>query len=308
MGNWGQILEEIKSQKESGANAVDEIRRKYLKQFHEIAEGRNVIAYYSGFLSKPEMRYGLELNHEDKNGFMMALHGLDYSKGLDLILHTPGGDISATQSIVHYLRKKFGNDIRAIVPQIAMSAGTMIACSCKEILMCRHSNLGPIDPQVGNMPAYGIVEEFKRAYAEIKKDNAKILVWRPILEKYQPAFLTHCENAIKWSDSFVEEQLKEIMFKGTSNAAKHAKKIVKSLSNYRKNKMHNNPLHYEVCKEMGLKIKLIEDEFGQEFQDALLTVHHCFMHSLMNTGSYKMIENHNGIAFVKQIQIARMVA
>ena len=79
---------------------------------------------------------------------MTVIHQLDRDKGLDLILHTPGGDTAATESIVDYLHNMFGNNIRAIVPQLAMSAGTMIACSCKEIIMGLQSSLGPIDPQL----------------------------------------------------------------------------------------------------------------------------------------------------------------
>ncbi len=63
-----------------------------------------------------------------------------------MILHTPGGDIAATESIVDYLYCMFDKDIRVIVPQISMSAGTMIALASKEIVMGKHSNLGPIDP------------------------------------------------------------------------------------------------------------------------------------------------------------------
>jgi hypothetical protein len=47
-------------------------------------------------------------------------------------------------------------------------------------------------------------------------------------------------------------------------------------------------------RENALKI---EDD--SEFQDLVLTVHHCYMHALMNTPSFKIIENHKGIAFVK---------
>jgi ClpP class serine protease len=54
-------------------------------------------------------------------GFMTAVNKLDKSKGLDLILHTPGGEINATEQIVFYLRKIFKGDIRAIVPHLAMS-------------------------------------------------------------------------------------------------------------------------------------------------------------------------------------------
>ncbi|MHB1126932.1 MAG: hypothetical protein ACYC2T_08230 [Bacillota bacterium] len=52
---------------------------------------------------------------------------MDRSKGLDLILHTPGGEIAATESLVDYLRSMFGSDIRAIVPQIAMSCGLWVS-------------------------------------------------------------------------------------------------------------------------------------------------------------------------------------
>lgn len=84
---------------------------------------------------------------------MNALYKMDASKGLDLILHTPGGDTAATQSIVNYLYNFFNGDIRVIVPLTSMSAGTMIACASKEIIMAKHSNLGPVDPQINGTPA-----------------------------------------------------------------------------------------------------------------------------------------------------------
>ena len=77
---------------------------------------------------------------------MTCIHGMDCSKGLDLVLHTPGDSPAAAEAIVNNLRAKFGKDIRVIVPQLAMSAGTMIACSAKQIIMGKQSSLGPIDP------------------------------------------------------------------------------------------------------------------------------------------------------------------
>ena len=100
---------------------------------------------------------------------MTAVHKLDKNLGLDLILHTPGGSLAATESIVDYLKRIFGTNIRAIVPQIAMSAGTMIACSCRTIVMGKQSNLGPVDPQYGAISAAGVIEEFEKAFQEIKK-------------------------------------------------------------------------------------------------------------------------------------------
>ena len=108
----------------------------------------------------------LIINDEDKAGFMQAAHNVDKSVGLDLIRHTPGGSVTAAESIVDYLLKVFKDDLRVIVPQLAMSAGTMIACAANEIVMGKQSNLGPIDPQVNGLPAYGVLAEFDRAVRE----------------------------------------------------------------------------------------------------------------------------------------------
>ena len=299
MPNWGEVLNQIQEHAARASadaqGAVDVIRRQYLQKLHSHT-GRNIIAYYSGFLSKPEVQS--EINDEDKNGLMMAVHKLERNKGLDLILHTPGGSIAATQSIVNYLQRMFVLDIRAVIPQIAMSAGTMIACSCREILMTKHSNLGPIDPHLRGVPAYGVIREFQRAAREVKKDPSKIPIWREIIGQYRPTFLSQCENAIKWSNEFVSEQLEFVMFAGQRDARSKAKTIVKRLTDYSGNKAHDRHLHIEDCKAIGLRITEVEGD--STLQDLLLTVHHCYMHSLMNTPSFKMIENHLGIAFVKQ--------
>jgi len=193
MPSWHSILEEIRKR----GSIHDVIRREFLAKLYDVT-GRNVIVYYSGWLQKPGLP-GVQVNDADKNGFMTALHQLDRSKGLDLLLHTPGGETAATESLVDYLHSMFGTNIRAVVPQIALSAGTMIACAAREILMGRHSSLGPIDPQFGATPVHGIIEEFKRAHAEIKADPSKIPVWQPIIAKYAPTVIGECEKAIKWS-------------------------------------------------------------------------------------------------------------
>jgi ClpP class serine protease len=106
-------------------------------------------------------------------GFMTVINKLDRSLGLDLILHTPGGEINATEALVNYLRYAFDGNIRALVPHQAMSAGTMIALACKSIVMGAHSSLGPIDPQVGGAPAHGILEEFRKAQETFKNNHSR---------------------------------------------------------------------------------------------------------------------------------------
>jgi ATP-dependent protease ClpP protease subunit len=301
MPNWHDVfveIQQIQLQAQNAAqNAQNLVRHKYLKLLQEHT-GRNIIAYYSGWLSKGNINLS-EINDEDKNGFMTTVHKLDRRLGLDLILHTPGGGMAATQSLVNYLHKMFGGNVRAIVPQIAMSAGTIIACCCKEIWMGKESNLGPIDPQLRGIPAHGVVQEFKRALKEVKKDASRIVIWQQIIGQYKPTFLGLCENAIKWSNEFVQEQLAEGMFEGLPDRTRRAKKITRALSDYPANKSHDRHFDIDDCERMGLTVKRLEAD--PTMQDLVLTVHHCYMNLLMNTTVFKIIENHNGIALVKQV-------
>lgn len=112
MPNWSQVLNEIgalaKSKEIEARSSIDIVRKKYLAELYKFT-GRNVITYYSGWLQKPGIE-GSQISDDDKNGFMMAIHGMECKKGLDLILHTPGGGIAATESIIDYLHRKFGMD------------------------------------------------------------------------------------------------------------------------------------------------------------------------------------------------------
>lgn len=297
MPNWNEVLRQLQGYQDRARKSLDLVRRRYLKKLRKHT-GRNVIAYYSGFLSKPNVAQS-EITDEDKNGFMMAIHRLDRPLGLDLILHTQGGSIAATESIVDYLRRMFSSNIRAIVPQIAMSAGTMIACSCQEIVMAKHSSLGPIDPHLRGIPAAGVKDEFARACKEVKEDKSKIPIWQAIIGQYRPGFLSQCENVIKWSEQFVRTQLEATMFEGTKDASKRARKIVKKLADYSGNKNHGRHIHIDECDEIGLNVSPLEDD--PTLQDLVLTLHHCYMHVFQNTLAFKMIENHLGVALVKHV-------
>ncbi|HWI84779.1 MAG TPA: hypothetical protein VNT42_00450 [Sphingomonas sp.] len=299
MANWGEVLEEIGAEQRRAQTSFDTVRRKYLSALAE-ATGRNVIAYYSGWQSKPGIS-GTEIRDEDRDGFMRALHGLNTRKGLDLILHTPGGGIAATQSIITYLREKFGRDIRAIVPHTAMSGGTIMACSCKEILMARHSSIGPIDPQIRGIPAQGVLKEFERAFTEISEDPRRASVWAPILAQYTPTFVGNCENAVKWSETFAREQLADNMFFRQKDAQEKIDSVIQALTAYDEVKLHERQIGYREARRTGLRIRLLER--SQKLQDVVLTVHHCYVHLLSNTPVFKIIENQEGASFVK-VQLA----
>jgi len=293
--SWDQVLAEI--QGERPVHPIDSVRRKYLRELNHYT-GRNVIAYYSGWLSEARPAPALNINDEDKNAFMSVIKGLDRDRGLDLILHTPGGDVAAAESLVDYLRKMFGTDIRAIVPQLAMSAGTMIACACSSILMGKQSNLGPIDPQFNGIPANGVIAEFNKAVQQIQSNPASAPLWQSIIGKYHPTFLGACENAVKWAEAIVVDWLSSGMFAEDERADNKARYVVQQLTDPSETFNHSRHIHVETLQQMGLRIECLEDD--AMLQDLVLTVHHAYMHAFSMTRALKIVENHDSVAVVRQ--------
>ncbi len=158
-----------------GVSPFDLLRRRYLKSLSE-QTGRNSIVYATKWTGgAPVGADQVSITPEDVQGFMEVIHGLPAAKGLDLILHSPGGSPEATESLVKYIRSKF-DDVRVIVPHAAMSAATMPRAAANRIVMGRHSFLGPIDPQMiiqtdtgtRAVAAHAIIEQFQMAKEECK--------------------------------------------------------------------------------------------------------------------------------------------
>lgn len=301
MPSWSDLLSEVK-----GAGTThDLIRRKYLKALSEMT-GRNVIVYYSGWLQKGELLKqgvtGFDVNDDDKNGFMATIHNMDRSKGLDLILHTPGGDTAATESLVDYLRAMFGTNVRAIVPQLALSAGTMIALSCNEVLMGKHSSLGPIDPQFGGIAAHGIVEEFERARREIAANQLNAYIWQPILQKYNPTIVGESQKAIAWSESMLKTWLETGMLATDPDKDAKIQRVIEGFGDHALTLSHARHINMEQARDLGVKVAPLEDD--QELQDAVLTVHHACIQTLSDTGCIKIVENQDGVAYIRAVQMA----
>ena len=141
--------------------------------------------------------------------------------------------MAATESLVDYLRQMFGTDIRAIIPQIAMSGGTMIALACKEIVMGKHSNLGPIDPQFGGVPAHAAKEEFERAVREVQTAPATAPIWQVILSKYGASQITESIKVINWADQMVKQWLESGVFAGDADKAAKADRVVQEVGRSR---------------------------------------------------------------------------
>ncbi|EBY3290802.1 TPA: S49 family peptidase [Enterobacter kobei] len=291
MPNWIDVLGEMGTIAQR--TPADEVRHKYLRELSQHT-GRNVISYYSGFLQKggPGYQHLIQMSDDDKNGLMSAINGLDTKLGLDILLHTPGGDIAALESIGHYLRSKFGTNIRAIVPMISMSCGTMLACCAEQIVLGKQSNLGPIDPQFNGLSSHAIIEEYERAKAEILANPAALQWWQFTLQKVHPTLIGECEKAILWANEIVQKWLCTGMFAGQDDAEEKAKRICDELNNHHTTYAHARHIHLDKAKSIGLNI--VELESDQTLQDLVLTIHHCYMHSFGTSPAAKIIENHNG--------------
>ena len=197
MPTWSVLLNEAKKKGAKDPNAAIEYivnqKRLFLEKLSK-KTGRNTILYFSGFLQKPPTN-DASINDLDINAFMENIYGLDKKRGLDLILHTPGGDLAATEQIIKYLKTCFHGDIRAIIPQMAMSAGSMIAVSCRSVVMGKQSSLGPFDPQLNGVPCQSAIREFYKAVEDVSKNPASLGLWQAILSKLNPTFLTLCAQA-----------------------------------------------------------------------------------------------------------------
>jgi hypothetical protein len=296
MPNREAITEEILHYKSAGQDIV---RRKWLLELSDYTK-RDTLVYFSGFhipraTNIPPAIFAL--NQQDTQGFMAALHGLK-GESLDLILHSPGGSLEVADQLVQYLRAKYKH-IRAIVPQNAMSAATMLACACDEILMGKHSAIGPIDPQIQlpgpngvamSVPAHTILKDFDQAKAEVLGNPVLANIWVPKLQSVPVGFLNFCEQTIQLAKIKVETWLAQYMFQGQNPAL--AKSISDFLGNFDEHKTHGRPIGFEVAQSVGLKVGRIEDD--AKLQELILSVFHSTMVTFEVTTCLKLIENQFG--------------
>jgi hypothetical protein len=90
------------------------------------------------------------------------------------------------------------------------------------------------------------------------------------------------------------------MFKKSKKRNEFSRLIADTLANHKELLTHSRPLNAAFLKSIHMKIDLLEDD--PELQDKVLTVYHATMHTLAGTPAAKIIENHNGRAYIKQLQ------
>ena len=324
---WREIRAEIR---EGEDDPFATVRRRHMLRLSQLT-GNNVVVYATGFVQKPNSG-NVSIEDEDVHGFMDVLYKLDTEKGLDLIIHSAGGSVEAAEGIADYLHQHFAErKIRIIVPNLAMSAATMLACAGNSVVMGEHSSLGPIDPQFNVLndekswpvPAYAILQEFKHlrrigpmfgaGWADaIAEGNSRKMAlgflrqmwprasagWAgTVAMRYPLGLLNECRNMTKMCERLARNWLLRRMFRDDPHKMQKADKLARYLANHGHFQSHSRRISLAKAKEMKMEVERLEDD--KDIQDAALSVFHALCLTFSHTPISKIIENHNGRRFIQ---------
>lgn len=154
---------------------VDASRIRILRSIEEQRGSRVITLIHRqekmSFLGFPMARF---IDIQDSESVLRAIKLTDSNMPIDLILHTPGGLVLASEQIANALSRHPAK-VTVFVPHYAMSGGTLIALAANEIVMDENAVLGPVDPQVGQYPAVSILKVLESKDPNKIDDNTMIL-------------------------------------------------------------------------------------------------------------------------------------
>ncbi|HEI8419563.1 serine dehydrogenasease [Morganella morganii subsp. morganii] len=198
-------------------------------------------------------------------------------KKLVIMLHTTGGSVESVEKLVEITRN-FYDEVYFIIPDFAMSAGTIWCMSGDKIYMDYASSLGPIDPQVLNsenkwVPALGYLDKVEEIINKSQQGNvtqAELMMLNRLdlaeLRRYEEARELSKELLKKW---LVDYKFKDWTHKEASGAAvthqdkvDRAEKIAVELSNNRRWHSHSRLIGISTIKNV-LELK-VEDYSDNE--------------------------------------------
>ncbi|MEB3179773.1 MAG: hypothetical protein VKL59_12165 [Nostocaceae cyanobacterium] len=213
-------------------------RFRSLMQFQQERKSRVILLIHRqesiSLLGIPLSRY---ITIEDSEQILRAIRLTPPDVPIDLILHTPGGLVLATEQIARALIRH-PSKVTVFVPHYAMSGGTMLALAADEIVMDANAVLGPVDPQLGNYAAASIL---------------KVVAQKPIGEIDDQTLIMAdlSGKAIAQVQRFVRTLLKDSIPK-QKVAPENIEPIIEALTTGKVT--HDYPITVEEATEMGLPI------------------------------------------------------
>jgi len=158
-----------------GSRGVDNRRAATLAQFERERDSRVIALIHrqesASLLGVPVMG---SISIDDSEAVLRAIRLTPPEQPIDIILHTPGGTVLAAEQIAKALVERKGK-VTVFVPHYAMSGGTLIALAADEIVMDPNAVLGPIDPQIDDLPAASIVQAVQIKGPQHVSDDTLIL-------------------------------------------------------------------------------------------------------------------------------------
>lgn len=267
----------------------------------EKLRGRPLLVYASDFLGQDDASTPNAIDLSDVDGFTDLAGSVDGNE-VDVLLHSPGGRPDATERIVYILRNHFER-VHFIIPHSAYSAATMLALSGDTITIHPSATLGPIDPQIGGIPARSIKRGFEKVRDLLKEEGPEALpAYIPLIEKYSLDLLELCDDSEKLSKELVTDWLTEYMYSGEEKK-KEIEDIVDYFSSYDKHLMHSRPLLFKKLKALNIKIEIADKPLRKLIWEAYIMLNGFFS----MTDFVKLYENAPELSYGKQVQIDQQV-
>lgn len=303
---WSDLFDEVRKRAYPDQSAEE--LAKPLRLISKRRGNAAVIFYASAFLQKPKSA-NLSIVREDINGFMNALYNEPSDKGLVLLLHTPGGDSNAVESIVEYLHSKF-NRIEVVMPHLAISGGAMIGLASDLLILGKQIQLGPIDPHiiVGDRvySARAIQERFNNAKEDIRGDVRRAHLWAPTLQNMGLQLLIEAQNALPYSKKLVVKWLEQRMFKDVEDEKARKKQVdtiaayfnAEHTSGHGKIHVRGQRVSANDLRKLGVKLEVLEEDL--DLQNDVLTAYHLMTSFFESSSAVKFISNDRGKMWAKQ--------
>ena len=130
----------------------DRRRRELIRRLEHERDSRVItLIHRQETMSLLGLPFGRYIDIDDSEQLLRAIRLTPPEMPIDLLVHTPGGLVLASDQIAYALKRHDGK-VTVIVPHYAMSGGTLVALAADEILMDPDAVLGPVDPQLGSLP------------------------------------------------------------------------------------------------------------------------------------------------------------
>lgn len=152
------VLVVVVLQQVYGSNRLETARSSVLDRFQQERKSRVIaLIHRQETVTLFGVPVSSSISIEDSEAVLRAIRLTPEDQPIDVILHTPGGLVLAAEQIAKALVQRKAK-VTAFVPHYAMSGGSLIALAADEIVMDPNAVLGPVDPQIGDMPAASIVK------------------------------------------------------------------------------------------------------------------------------------------------------